>query len=185
MLFASFVSVLFLLFVRPLLSVYVACPVSFVHFLFALSVLLCHVCPSLSVCLVCPFCASCCLSGLLCPSCLPAYDVCHVPLVQLMLSIHLQLSVLSVHLLLFVLSVHLCCLCWLSTYAVCPVSLVRPLCLLRIFFDGALRPHKTIRMLRDGRMEVGDREIIIYTYRYTVTTRMTPALRWAAMREPF
>jgi len=22
----------------------------------------------------------------------------------------------------------------------------------------------------------------IYTYRYTVTTRMTPALRWAAMR---
>ena len=28
-------------------------------------------------------------------------------------------------------------------------------------------------------MEVG-REL--YTYRYTVTTRMTPALRWAAMR---
>ena len=27
----------------------------------------------------------------------------------------------------------------------------------------------------------GEREII-YTYRYTVTTRMTPALRWAAMR---
>ena len=29
-------------------------------------------------------------------------------------------------------------------------------------------------------MEVGE-EGIIYTYRYTVTTRMTPALRWAVM----
>ena len=29
-------------------------------------------------------------------------------------------------------------------------------------------------------MEVG--EEVDYTYRYTVTTRMTPALRWAAMR---
>ena len=28
----------------------------------------------------------------------------------------------------------------------------------------------------------GKRETISYTYRYTVTTRMTPALRWAAMR---
>ena len=28
-------------------------------------------------------------------------------------------------------------------------------------------------------MEVGEREI--YTYRYTVTTRMTSALRWAVM----
>ena len=28
----------------------------------------------------------------------------------------------------------------------------------------------------------GKREIILYTYRYTVTTRMIPALRWAAMR---
>ena len=28
----------------------------------------------------------------------------------------------------------------------------------------------------------GEREIIDYTYRYTVTTRMTSALRWAAMR---
>ena len=38
-------------------------------------------------------------------------------------------------------------------------------------------------MIRDGRMEVGDREVIIYTYRYTATTRITPALRWTAMRE--
>ena len=38
-----------------------------------------------------------------------------------------------------------------------------------------------MRLIRDGVMEVGEREII-YTYRYTVTTRMTPALRWAAMR---
>ena len=30
-------------------------------------------------------------------------------------------------------------------------------------------------------MEVGE-EGERYTYRYTVTTRMTPALRWAAMR---
>ena len=30
-------------------------------------------------------------------------------------------------------------------------------------------------------MEVGESEII-HTYRYTVTTRMIPALRWAAMR---
>ena len=30
-------------------------------------------------------------------------------------------------------------------------------------------------------MEVGGRRRL-YTYRYTVTTRMTPALRWAAMR---
>ena len=28
----------------------------------------------------------------------------------------------------------------------------------------------------------GAAEGILYTYRYTVTTRMTPALRWAAMR---
>ena len=33
----------------------------------------------------------------------------------------------------------------------------------------------------EGDMEVGEREII-YTYRYTVTTRMTSALRWAAVR---
>ena len=29
-------------------------------------------------------------------------------------------------------------------------------------------------------MEVGE-EGILYTYRYTVTTKMTPALRWATM----
>ena len=44
-----------------------------------------------------------------------------------------------------------------------------------------------MRLIRDGEkggMEVwrwGEREII-YTYRYTVTTRIIPALRWAAMR---
>ena len=31
----------------------------------------------------------------------------------------------------------------------------------------------------EGGREGGGR---LYTYRYTVTTRMTPALRWAAMR---
>ena len=35
----------------------------------------------------------------------------------------------------------------------------------------------------EGVMEVGrGGEGYYYTYRYTVTTRMTPALRWAAMR---
>ena len=43
---------------------------------------------------------------------------------------------------------------------------------------------ETVRFIRDGEkgeegVEVGEREI--YTYCYTVTTRMTPALRWAAM----
>ena len=31
-------------------------------------------------------------------------------------------------------------------------------------------------------MGVGEEGLRLYTYRYTVTTRMTPALRWAAMR---
>ena len=45
----------------------------------------------------------------------------------------------------------------------------------------------TIRLIRDGEKggkgvgRWGKREII-YTYRYSVTTRMTPALRWAAAR---
>ena len=42
-----------------------------------------------------------------------------------------------------------------------------------------------MRLIRDGEkggrgMEAGGEGD--YTYRYTVTTRMTPALRWAAMR---
>ena len=41
-----------------------------------------------------------------------------------------------------------------------------------------------MRLIRDGGegvLMLGKREII-YTYRYTVNTRMIPALRWAAMR---
>ena len=43
-----------------------------------------------------------------------------------------------------------------------------------------------MRLIRDGEKEGreyggGGRERL-YTYRYTVTTRMTPALRWTAMR---
>ena len=38
-----------------------------------------------------------------------------------------------------------------------------------------------VRLIRDGRMEVGGRGRL-YTYRHTVTPRMTPALRRAAMR---
>ena len=44
----------------------------------------------------------------------------------------------------------------------------------------------TIRLIRDGEKGgrgYGDgRRWKLYTYHYTVTTRMTPALRWAAMR---
>ena len=39
---------------------------------------------------------------------------------------------------------------------------------------------KTIRLIRDGQKRGGGGRL--YTYRYTVTTRMTAALRWAAMR---
>ena len=45
-----------------------------------------------------------------------------------------------------------------------------------------LTSTETTRLIRDGEKGVcrlGKREI--YTYRYTVTTRTTPALRWAAM----
>ena len=45
---------------------------------------------------------------------------------------------------------------------------------------------ETIRLIRDGeKWEKGygnGGKGRVYTYRYTVTTRMTPALRWAAMR---
>ena len=48
--------------------------------------------------------------------------------------------------------------------------------------------RKTTRLIRDGEkgggrgdMEEGE-EGRIYTYCYTVTARMTPALRWAVMR---
>ena len=49
---------------------------------------------------------------------------------------------------------------------------------------------ETIRLIRDGEkggggwgegMGGGGRRGILYTYRYTVTTRMIPALRWVAM----
>ena len=56
-----------------------------------------------------------------------------------------------------------------------------------------LTSTETIRLIRDGEKvgeggvemgevggEVGGGRL--YTYRYTVTTRMTPALRWAAVR---
>ena len=47
-----------------------------------------------------------------------------------------------------------------------------------------LNVHSTIRLIRDGEKGVwiGEGGERLYTYRYTVTTRMTPALRWAAMR---
>ena len=47
-----------------------------------------------------------------------------------------------------------------------------------------LTSTETVRLIRDGGKggkEVGE-EGDYYTYRYTVTSRMTPALRWAAMR---
>ena len=39
---------------------------------------------------------------------------------------------------------------------------------------------ETIRLIRD-RERGGGVMVILYAYRYTVTTRMTTALRWAAM----
>ena len=48
--------------------------------------------------------------------------------------------------------------------------------------------HRNHRLIRDGEkggMEVeegGGGRGRLYAYRYTVTTRMIPALRWAAMR---
>ena len=43
-----------------------------------------------------------------------------------------------------------------------------------------------MRFIRDGEKGGGDGGGVggggLYTYRYTVTTRMIPALRWAAMR---
>ena len=48
-----------------------------------------------------------------------------------------------------------------------------------------IREHGSILLyvhgMGEGGMEVGGRERL-YTYRYSVTTRTTPALRWAAMR---
>ena len=44
---------------------------------------------------------------------------------------------------------------------------------------------ETIRLIRDGSNRGGGgggRRERLYTYRYTVATKMTPALRWAAMR---
>ena len=46
-----------------------------------------------------------------------------------------------------------------------------------------LNVHKTIRLIRDGEKRgYGGGGERLYTYRYIVTTRMTSALRWAAMR---
>ena len=49
-----------------------------------------------------------------------------------------------------------------------------------------LTSTKTVRLVRDGekggRGYGGGGRVRLYTYRYTVTTRMIPALRWAAMR---
>ena len=47
--------------------------------------------------------------------------------------------------------------------------------------------RETTRLIRDGEKQgwgygSGGRRKNIYTYSYTVTTRMTPALRWAVMR---
>ena len=51
---------------------------------------------------------------------------------------------------------------------------------------------ETMRLIRDGEkwgevrgMDRGGGRGILYTCRYTVTTRMVPALRWAAMRTIF
>ena len=49
-----------------------------------------------------------------------------------------------------------------------------------------LTSTETIRLIRDGEKGEGGKELggrgRLYAYRYTVTTRMTSALRWATMR---
>ena len=51
-----------------------------------------------------------------------------------------------------------------------------------------LKVTETVRLIRDGEKGGGGKEVWrwgergLYTYRYTVTTRMTSALRRAAMR---
>ena len=43
---------------------------------------------------------------------------------------------------------------------------------------------ETIRLIREGGMALGEEDdYILYTYHYTVTTRMTPALRQAESGE--
>ena len=44
------------------------------------------------------------------------------------------------------------------------------------------RNHKAYQGRGEGGREVGGRGRL-YTYGYTVTTEMTPALRWAVMRD--
>ena len=44
------------------------------------------------------------------------------------------------------------------------------------------RNHEACNGRGEGGMEMGREGDYIQVYRYTVTTRMTPALRWAAMR---
>ena len=52
-----------------------------------------------------------------------------------------------------------------------------------------LNVHRNVRLVRDGekgrRGYGGGGRERPYTYHYTVTTKMTPALRWAAMRAMF
>ena len=49
-----------------------------------------------------------------------------------------------------------------------------------------LTSTETVQLIRDGekgeRVYGGGGRGRLYTYRYTVTTRMTPALRWAVIR---
>ena len=49
---------------------------------------------------------------------------------------------------------------------------------------SALTSTETVTFIKDGERGVwgGGGTRRVYTYRYTVTTRMTPALRWAAVR---
>ena len=56
-------------------------------------------------------------------------------------------------------------------------------------YPPCLTSTKTVQLIRDGekgggggRGYAGGGRRRLYTYRYTVTTRMTSALRWAAMR---
>ena len=48
---------------------------------------------------------------------------------------------------------------------------------------GAYQPNGLPLAQTGSLMEVGEEQDHNYTYRCTITTRMTPALKWAAMRD--
>ena len=66
----------------------------------------------------------------------------------------------------------------------CVAVFYYPTCVTAFYYPSkstwCLTSTETIRLIREGGLEEGEEGD--YTNHYTVTTRMTPALRWAVMR---